>query len=252
MNQQSAERIIANAAKCQTIYQGFCQNCQQLPRFARSFHLRPTGDGVTIVSTLPYAPMRGIAVSCAGLDQALRALDRDLSQLPQAQAGRAAAQLSAHGFHVRANPNDSLEEAAQAAFIRGMIEGEPQYEGIQFLASELNLEEANRLDVVGVKENILYLFELKKGRTTRVFQQVAGYVRHVQHYLPLFQRLLQSYPALCQVPALQAVQGVAVLRQAENTRQAAWTQSIQDTGVSVWFYRPALAFEKWNPVQADG
>lgn len=247
MDQKMVQQVTNNALSSKTIFADFLASQKDATTFVKHFHLRPTSTGITIVSTLPYAPMRGITVKCSELAATLGDLAKNFDKLLGEDEQSAKEKLRELGFKERqsAGANGEREEDIQAAFIRGMIEGQVAYEDIHFLASELNLEDENRFDVVGVKGNYLFLFELKNGRTTKVFKQVERYVAHVNQNLAAFTTLLQNYPIVdTSVSQIDAVKGIAVMRYAKNSPDAKWEPLVKMHQADAWFFEQAISFHK--------
>lgn len=251
MEQKIVEQLTKNALVSKAIFANFLATHKNGTAFLRSFHLRPTSVGVTIVSTLPYAPMRGVSISSAplaeNLEKMLNALSKDFDKLLGVDERAAKEILSAIGFKERqsAGANGDREEDVQAAFIRGMLAKQPCYEGIQFVASELNLEDDNRFDVIGFKGDCLYIFELKNGRTTKAFEQVTRYLDHFNQNREIFISLLQNYPnSMSSTSQIQNVKGIAVMRYAHNSPESTWRPLICRHEVDAWFFKQSLDFQK--------
>jgi len=58
-NKDTVSRIAKNAKAAQEIWQNFAHD----KKLCECFHLRPTASGITLISMLYYAPMRGISVN---------------------------------------------------------------------------------------------------------------------------------------------------------------------------------------------
>jgi len=67
LNRKTVDAIAANAKAAQQVWKDFSAD----EKLKQIIHLRPTRSGVTIVSVLPYAPMRGINVSVKNLGKTL-------------------------------------------------------------------------------------------------------------------------------------------------------------------------------------
>ena len=238
INQNTVNGIIENAKAAQAIYAKLKLNLAD--NFDKCFHLRPTGDGITVVSTLPFASMRGKNVEANELENFLQKLNNRIKKICSVNFVESANVLQEEfGFTIRDTDKSDLEENIQAAFIKGMLVGQADYEGIEFVASELALMQDYRFDVVGIKEDTLYIFELKKDRTSKV-EQVEEYVTLVNTNEKEFQNVLSVYPKLA-VSGWKKVQGVMVMAHAVNVRKTIGEKA-QDIGVEVWYFEPALHF----------
>lgn len=249
MNQKIVQQVTDNSLISQEIFRSFLKKINEPMSFLKCFHLRPTSNGVTIVSTLPYAAMRGVSIKCSELGTKLDILSEHFNKLVGVDEYQAKQLLHDLGFQQRLRKYKSidfaLEEDIQAHFIRGMLDNQAYYDGIQFVASELNLEDSNRFDVIGIKDNCVYIFELKKGRTTAIFEQIGRYIEHFNQYGDEFSSLIQSYPNL-RLPNIKIneVKGIAVMRYAENSSSTKWESLIMQHQIDVWFYKEAISFYK--------
>jgi len=132
----SIKEVEEHAKKAKIIYDGFLQRLNKSKQlmFRAAFHLRPTASGVTIVSTLPYAPMRGskdftsenLEGILSTLCEALLESDKDL--MLSVMRKRGFPERKKQGFR---------EEDAQAAFIRNVIIN--SFGDFVFVASEFAL-----------------------------------------------------------------------------------------------------------------
>lgn len=209
--------------------------------FFECFHLRPTANGITVVSTLPFAPMRGLNTTSE--NDLLAKLNEIIEKFKKIRGENndAAAEdiLEKIGFLKRKEKNDGREENIQAHFINGMIKNEPLYNGIKFVASELTLNQSDRFDVVGFKDSCLYIFELKKDRDSKAFEQANNYVKFVQNSKEDFLKVLSIHPH-CKVDYFEVVKGIAILRYAHNQK----SMVSNTNGIDVWYYEDALSFRK--------
>lgn len=243
MNKDTVKRIRDYSIDAKEVFEEFLKTSPQANLFRKYFHLRPTSSGVTIVSTLPDAPMRGISTTSKDdLKDKLSKIHTVLNKLVSDDYKLRRETLSSLGFKNRGTQT-WREEDAQAAFIRGMITEDPVYEGIQFVASELCLEQGNRFDVVGLKNNTLYLFELKRDRTTIVADQAQRYYNHVNDHRSDFDMVLSVYPNLANVH-FDNVKTVVVMRRAENSPRSKWENYSRTSNVDVWLFEQSISFEK--------
>ena len=242
---QISKKTLAGIVKNTEIANEVWKNYGSDPGFTKCFHLRPTSGGITVISTLPYAPMRGREVKTGQkLEALLSALVKKKETLLSTGADvDLAALLKEEGFSVKqtkTSAQDALEDSVQAYFIRGMLAGQSQYRGIQFVGSELTLERRNRFDVVGFKEDTLYIFELKKGRTAEASDQVKGYVDFIAEHKAQFMQVLGIYPSL-NVPGFSDIKGICVMEYAYNASKSLVADA-KEIGVDIWFYERALSF----------
>lgn len=245
MNESTVKKLIKYSQIAKETLEEYLLNHSHGSIFTKYFHLRPTSNGITIVSTLPEAPMRGIfAKNADELMNKLENIGASLSKLVSDDSKKVCESLESLGFKKRSTKS-ILEEDAQAAFIRGMISNESTYEGIQFVASELNLEDKMRFDIVGfhLESRTLYLFELKKGRTTDAARQVSDYCKHVEEYKESFLNVFSTYPNLS-FNSFSKIKGIAVMEFAENSIDSVWEENATTYGVDIWMYGNALSFPK--------
>ena len=218
----------------------------------RHFHLRPTNSGITIVSTLPIFPMRGLAniKDRNSLLNKLNEIHDNIKQICSTNGDKAITILKAIGFKKKEPTKDEyIEEDIQALMIRTMSKDEnlriklKANNKIQFIASELIFEKGkNRVDVVGYDGVDLYFFELKKGRTTKV-DQVKRYVDYYSDAknLNILQELLKTYP-MNPVEKFQTIKGVMVMQYAENSDQNMWNRLATDNSIDILFFEKSLSY----------
>lgn len=163
--------------------------------------LRPVEKGVTIYSLEAEHPMRGNSVKCeiTKINQAIKDAEFE-------DRGK----VAANGFR---------EDDVQARFGLGLINDEEQFEGIKFVTTEFLLEKANkRIDVLGVKEDTLYIFELKKSTTNKVFEQMEAYKKELSaDYEKTYQQILKYYPNM-QERYITKFEAIAVMPWSEHTK----------------------------------
>ncbi|MBO4913910.1 MAG: hypothetical protein J5449_01775 [Oscillospiraceae bacterium] len=249
MDKSTVDKIFKHAKIARDAYADMPES------FRKYFHLRPTSDNITIVSTLPYAPMRGLSVSPDDLSERLSAIQKKLPSL-LSMSDTSGDLLRELGFQARRGKR-ALEEDIQASFIRGMLDNESEYQGIAFVASELTLGDNKRFDVVGFKDDTLYIFELKRARTVTAAPQVKAYCELVMEHRDSFERVLFVYPNRI-VPHFNRVKGIAVMSYAENSDLKTWKDwckaassltpsqkcSPDISGIDIWLFQQALAFKK--------
>lgn len=238
INQDTVNGIIENAKEAKRIYGGLKLD----DHFNMCFHLRPTSKGITIVSTLSDAPMSGKDVPQEKLEETLLVLNENLKRICGDDTKKALDILNGIGYKERGTRTSDLEENIQAGFIKGLLSKQPDYEGIEFVASELALTQGSRFDVVGFKDGVLYIFELKKGRTFKAMKQVADYVKLVEENESAFRKILSVYPNRA-IDSFTDVKGVAVMEYAMNTTNKL-REEAEKNDVGLWYYEPALCFRK--------
>lgn len=146
----------------------------------KTIKVRPTAEGFTVYSLESNHPMRG---DNKAKKRDVDAINHIIEHPDFTDRGKEAA----NGFR---------EDDVQARFALGMLNNEEQFEGIEFVTAEFVLEkENNRIDVLGVKDDTLYIFELKKSTTTKVFEQMAEYLEEMSSkYDDTYKEILQYYP----------------------------------------------------------
>jgi len=258
-------KIAQNAKTAREIWEPFAHN----KKLCECFHLRPTKSGITLVSTLPYAPMRGISLSAAAVTPLLNEITKKINVLLGLDTKKALALLESWNFKLREidvyfgldeedavafleNRNfeiletvSFMEENAQALFIKGMILKQEMYEGIHFVASELELAgKSSRFDIVGYKDNTLYIFEMKKGRKVAGLAQTAGYAKLINENKHHFLSVLTHYPH-CSIDNFNKIIPVAVMGYAANA-VSQLTAKAKEAEVALWFYERSITLRKTN------
>jgi len=237
-NKETVRKIATNAKLAQEAWGDFAHN----EKMHECFHLRPTASGVTVISTLPYAAMRGISLNAANLKPMLNEILVNINVLLGVDDDKSLMLLDNWNFK-RRKSSGFMEENAQALFIQGMILKQEMYEGIDFVASELVLaDSSSRFDVVGYKNDTLYIFEMKKDRAIAGLAQTAEYAKlandNKSHYL----EVLKNYPH-CPVNDFSNVRSIAVMRYAANSA-AQLVNRAREAGVGLWFYERSIALRK--------
>jgi hypothetical protein len=239
-NKETVGKIAANAKAAQETWGSFVHN----KKMCECFHLRPTASGITVISTLPYAPMRGIPLNAVNLKSMLDEISANINVLLGVDDEKSLKLLDKWGFK-RRKPGSFLEENAQAFFIQGMILKQKIYEGIEFVASELVLAgSSNRFDIVGYKDGTLYIFEMKKDRETAGLIQTAGYAKLANENKSHYLEVLKNYPH-CPVADFNEVIPVAVMKYAANAVTQLENKA-KEAGVGLWFYERSIALRKAN------
>ena len=220
------------------------------------FHLRPTNSGITIVSTIPLFPMRGITgiKSKSDLLKKLNDICDNINKIYSVDEKDVTGILKEIGFKKRGDDlkedkkEGDIEEDIQALMIRSMSKDEnlriklEAKNKIQFVASELIFEQGkNRVDVVGFDGVDLYFFELKKGRTTLV-GQVKQYVDYYSELTNLsrLRELLKVYP-INPVDRFEKIKGIMVMQYAENST-VNWSKLAKDHAIDILFFEKSLSY----------
>lgn len=247
ISKRTVNRIAENAKMASNVWKTVENKLDE--KFKECFHIRPTGSGVTIVSTLPVAPMRGIRdIKCFdNLQKTILELNNKIKVLVCTDHKKILQVLEGFGFNERkideSKQRPALEEDVQAKFIRGMITKQYVYDNINFVASELILEDGGkRFDVVGFKDGTLYIFELKKGRKIGAFRQVAEYAKMVGDNRDHFLQVLKSYP-IFPVNDFNEVTSIAVVQYAANSTSILKKEAEKEK-VGLWFFEESLSFRK--------
>jgi hypothetical protein len=246
--EDTVKKIAENAKVAQDVWRDFKDN----EKLCECFHLRPTRGGITVVSTLHYAPMRGktvsgIPVKPTKLKSVLEEIAKKVDVLLGIDTEKALDQMEKFKFKKRDSesktPEKFIEENAQALFIKGMIMGQDMYEGIDFVASELMLAyKSSKIDIVGYKDNTLYILEMKKGRSLKGFQQTERYAKMINDNKTLFLEVLKNYPH-CPVDDFAKVEAIAVMGYAANSVKLLESKA-KEAGVGLWFYERSIALRK--------
>jgi len=222
-------------------------------KLKKYFHLRPTQSGITIVSTMSFLPMRGLSVKPGQIDEALNFLINNFKSYTQVDQDKAKKILINQGskFYFKSRSGASvLEENIQALMINTMSEDKnlPRALGlrnnIQFVASELRFEmKAQRIDIVGYDSEDLYIFELKKTRTSKI-GQLHSYIDYYNdpNIREFLNELLKNYP-IYPVKGFNNIFGCMVMEYCENTNHRKKLIA-QAKPHKVLFYEPSIHYVK--------
>jgi hypothetical protein len=184
------------------------------------FQLRPKERTIELVSFLPRYPMRGIELTFKKSRGKLDAISKRMKELggepPQA------ADMAGWGFRERSKQTITYrEDDVQAAFCLRQLKLDAQFDGIKFVAAEFLIAAENkRIDVLGVKDTTLYIFELKKDRKTDAYNQADQYKRELEANLNTYLELLRYYPNINKNMTTATVRAVAVMPWAEKHQLA--------------------------------
>lgn len=241
------EKHMKNAIMASEVWNTFKEDQQKLLK--KYFHLRPTSSGVTIISTLPIAPMRGIINrNRAELKQNLDSLFNQFPRITSANDKKALSVLKDMKFKDRKTEHNELEEYSQAVFINSMADNKKLQEvlnsnyPVRFIASELIFEKGPyRVDIVGFDGKDLFFFELKKGRTFKV-EQVVDYRKYYTDNEKMLDELLFNYP-INGIGKYEKIRVVMVMRHAENSsNKERWRELSKEHDLDIIFYKPSYDF----------
>ena len=237
-NRETVDKIAKNAKTARDVWDNFAHD----EKLHECFHLRPTSSGIAVISTLSYAPMRGILVKPNMLKNKLDEIAKSTDVLLGVDEEKSKILMEKWGFNSRKS-EAFREENAQALFIQGMILKQEMYEGIDFVASELVLAgKSSRFDIIGYKDGTLYIFEMKKDRELAGLNQTAEYEKLVNENKALYLDVLKNYPH-CHVADFKKVNAIAVMRYASNSA-ARLAKMANEAGVGLWFYERSITLRK--------
>lgn len=255
----SFDKMVAHAQMAKQVVEDVSGQLKNAKRLGTFFHIRPTTNGVTLVSTLPYAPMRTVPCRKDDLKDKLLALDEMIPKLTDDEPNvkKMLDFLETQGIKRRAGTGSRLDDV-KAAFITEMNQGQEAFGGIQFLTSDIIVPHAEerkggyRFNVIGYSNEIVYLIEIRRSRSEAAFMEMDRYVTRMSERNTDFKRLMGALPLLApgatelDPATYQKVQGLVVMPEAENTR-INWQRLTDKHNVDTWFYRTALSFRKLEP-----
>lgn len=239
------EMVRNQAAEARKVFNDFLTELEQdRTEFLASFHLRPTsGERVTIVSTLPSAPMRGISCSLIELPMKLRELRDVLGKSSEDDQRKL---LKGLGFEERKTRN-FREEDAQAAFIRNAI---LHPNGMIFVASEFVLfgfedtkGETAKPDVLMYQDGVLYDIEFKNKRNApkegdirrSSISQAQYYAAHMNdsERIETYANCLYDFPNAA-IGTIKAVRGIAFVPKPAVKSAGILEKAAKAAGVGLW------------------
>lgn len=250
MKTREVDKIHANAAGARGAYDAFIATLDesQAALLRKYFHLRPNGKGVAIVSTLEYAPMSSTLVKIPKLRKAMDSLWADMPVLTGFDRKAAVACLKKHGFRPE-KKKLAQETALRAAFIRGLVCGEPGYEGVQFITSGLCLDKKAPFVVVGHKDNALHLFGVSAVVDAKAVTQTEAARGMVLDALnngrqkAAYERVLRDFPGT-DIDTFESVCCTAVLsgEAFSPVARLIWAQENNAGSIRLWFFESGLQF----------
>ena len=215
-------RIVRYASIATKVWNKFDVNKQM--ELSKYFRIRPTNSGITLVSILSEAPMRGRTKICTEnkLEDILKNILDNISILSSDDGDTIKRFLTqCLTMKDRKNPNPELEECVQAAMIRAM-DCHPDliriYNAkVTYVASEFIFDKGkNKIDIIGINEatkNLIF-FELKKERK-KYSDQLQDYITYYKKNRNILSNILKEYP-INSVPHFHDIEGAMVMKEAER------------------------------------
>jgi hypothetical protein len=220
-------------------------------KFSRYFHIRPTNGGFTIVSVNSCLPMRGIHPKTPkDLESNIILLLNNLKKITGVDTEAAKKYLLKLGFEEKPNAGNPQEDEIQAKIIRTMNDNDNLcriigVNKIKFVTSELILEQKKtRIDIVGLANNKLLLFEIKRGRTEKT-EQLYDYIVYYNKNIDKLKYLLSVYP-INSVPSFDKIEGIMVMKFAENSSREKWQKSENKHNIKIIFFEDSYIFRDVN------
>lgn len=206
------------------------------------FQLRPKGNKkIELVSFLPHHPMRGKELTINNCEDVLAELISRLTEHEGAPLVENNLQYFEKnmGFPDRSRKTKTYrEDDVQAAFCLQQLQGAQAFEGIQFVTSEfLMVQENKRIDVLGIRDATLYLFELKKDKSNKAYSQVSTYKAELESNMGAYLELLRHFPNVPVNAASLNIEAVAVMPWSKCHRLS------KPVGVSHWLYEIPPCFD---------
>ena len=219
------KRIIENAKKATELWEKLKKEDQN--KLEKYFHLRPTQSGITIVSTLSFLPMRGLVVTSNRLSAALNFLTKNYQRITKTDEDDAKKFLinKNNAFFFKSRSGTSiLEEDVQSTMINTMSDDSNlstklnRSSKIKFVASELRFQQGkHKVDIIGYDKEDLYLFELKRARTSKM-EQLTNYLEYYNNkHLGFLRDLLKNYP-INPVKDFNQIKGCMIMQYCEDKK----------------------------------
>ena len=228
-------KVKQQAFRARKIYQEFFRgfSSKEILNFCASFHLRPTSScDISVISTLSYAPMRGIQVSPEELELTLPKL-RKVANSDQNEL----AIFKKIGFLSRKSES-SREENAQAALIRKLVLQPEEFDGMRFVASEFELfaDELprSRSDILAFRDGVLYDIELKNKRLTETVKQTARYVAYFTACLSKYADCISYFPNSV-IGRITDIRGITLVPHSDNS-MGSLEKCCQEKGIGLWTF----------------
>lgn len=206
------------------------------------FQLRPKGNKkIELVSFLPHHPMRGIEFTINKGEAILAELISRLTEHKGAPlvANNLEYSEKKMGFPERSRKTKTYrEDDVQAAFCLQQLRGAEAFEGIQFVTTEfLMVLENKRIDVLGIRDSTLYIFELKKDRDNKAYSQMCKYKTELESNIGAYFELLRHFPNIPANATSLNIEAVAVLPWSKRHRLS------KPEGVAHWLYEIPSSFD---------
>lgn len=254
------KKIIEYAKMATSVWKEFAKDDDN-KKIKNYFYLRPTQSGINIITTLDGYEMRGLKKSRKKyltkgkeLLKKLQLIKKDYKKIVALDVKTRNKSMEELGFSCRSGSGEKskLEEKTQAIMINTMSDDDNLKKSlkakkkIQFVASELIFEQGkNKVDVVGYDKKDIYMFELKKSRTTKV-DQVANYVKYYKKKKnsQILKELLANYP-INPVKKYTDIKGVMVMEYADNSiDEQKWKNLAKQHNITILFYSSSLQYKK--------
>lgn len=206
------------------------------------FQLRPKGNKkIELVSFLPHHPMRGIELTINNSEAILAEIISRLTEHKGAPLVKDNLDYFEKnlGFPERSRKTKTYrEDDVQAAFCLQQLRRAEAFEGIQFVTTEfLMVLENKRIDVLGIRDSTLYIFELKKDRDNKAYSQVCRYKTELESNMGTYFELLRHFPNIPANAASLNIEAIAVMPWSKRHRLS------KPDGVSHWLYEIPSSFD---------
>jgi hypothetical protein len=208
-----------------------------IKRFRSMIHLRPTADQITIVSTLPGTPITGLSVELGQLRDILPELSGVIFFKSMEDV---LDKLKALGFK-KQRMGYTREEKIQSILIHDLVARPQEYDGIHFVASELDLSGFDKkdgkkyADIIGFKDGVLYNIEIKsEWFMMGTILQAKGNVNFLKAHLPEYAERLAEFPNF-QIGRVRDVRGIAVMPWLVGINGSLEEYGLRQ-GIHLWFF----------------
>lgn len=243
-----------------------CEWSIKIPkRLRRYLYLRPTANGITLVSFFDFAPMRGKGVNNKNIDFIISELDKKYAFLvsPQKSKNDKIEILKKLDFKSKAkSATDYLEEDVHAFLIREIMDSEdvikdmPKrisercgFSRLKYLTSEFEWSingKKDRIDILCCDKedhDKLLVIELKKIRTTKLNQ-----IRYVKVLEDNQEEMKKFIATLTNTPADSSRIGIKIIYfmpSHASLDKTKWDDIAKRKGVNaIFFYNTGFSFDR--------